>query len=479
MMDGPDVPTPFPALTRPAWRATVGDVRAQAALALPIMGAQFSQVGMTVVDTVMAGNYAADHLAAVSVGASLWMPVYLLMAGILMAITPHVARAHGAGRTRQLAGYLQNMLWLGLVLGVLAGLMLLPTRPLFALMGVADGVAELGALYLAGVAAGFPALAIYHVLRGYSEGLHQVRPVLLSGVLGLLFNIPANYVLIFGAFGAPELGALGCGIATALSMWVMMFAMAACVLRSPRLARIGLLRRRHPLHWPYLIDTLRIGVPIGLSIFFEVTLFAAIALLVASLGTQTVAAHQIALNYASLLFMAPLSLGLALTVRVGHARGRGDLALARRRSISGMLLAVAVGLVLAVFMVASAPWVVGLYTPDPQIRALAASLMGLAALFQLSDTLQVNAAGALRGYEDTRAIMLITLPAYWLVGLGTGLWLAFTELPPGPLGVHGFWVGLLAGLSVAAVLLLHRLRQRSRQAERPPAHCASAATSSE
>jgi MATE family multidrug resistance protein len=255
--------------------------------------------------------------------------------------------------------------------------------------------------------------------------------------------------------------------------------MAACVLRSPRLARIGLLRRRHALHWPYLLDTLRIGLPIGLSIFFEVTLFAAIALLVASLGTQTVAAHQIALNYASLLFMAPLSLGLALTVRVGHARGRGDLALARRRSVSGMLLAVVVGLVLAVFMVTSAPWVVGLYTPDPEIRALAASLMGLAALFQLSDTLQVNAAGALRGYEDTRAIMLITLPAYWLVGLGTGLWLAFTKLPPGPLGVHGFWVGLLAGLSVAAVLLLHRLRQRSRQSERPPAHCPTAATSSE
>lgn len=447
-------------------QAFLGDARAQIALALPIMGAQFSQVGMTVVDTVMAGNYSAHHLAAVSIGSSLWMPVYLLMAGILMAITPHVARAHGAGQSRHLAGYLQNALWLSIVLGVLGGLVLLPTRPLFALMGVAPAVGELGSQYLAGVAAGFPALALYHVFRGYSEGLHQVRPVLLSGIAGLLFNIPANYVLIFGKLGAPELGALGCGIATALSMWVMMFVMAAFVVRSPRLARVGLFRRRYPLHWPYLYDTLRVGLPIGLSIFFEVTLFAAIALLVAGLGTMTVAAHQIALNYASLMFMAPLGLGLALTVRVGHARGRGDVALARRRSASGMLLAAGLGLLLAAIMVATAPWVVSLYTPDPEIRALAVSLMGLAALFQLSDTLQVNAAGALRGYEDTRAIMLITLPAYWLVGLGTGLWLALTNVPPGPLGVHGFWVGLLAGLTVAAVLLLRRLHHRSLWTER-------------
>lgn len=440
----------------------VTDCRAQIALALPIMGAQFAQVGMAVVDTIMTGHYAAAHLAAVSVGTSLWMPVYLLIAGILMAVTPHVARVHGAGSERTLADYFQNALRLGLILGSCGGMSFLLAERVFTLMGVGDEIRQLGVSYLLAVGLGFPALALYHVLRGLSEGMHLARPVLLTGILGLLVNVPANYVLIYGGLGLPALGALGCGLATAISMWTMMFAMAAYVLGHPRFTRLGLFRQYCPMAVAPMLRILRVGVPMGLSIFFEVSLFAVIALLVAGLGTVTVAAHQIALNFASLVFMVPLGLGLALTVRVGHGRGRGEPALAARRARHGMMMSAALGLALALLMILGAPYVVALYTPDAEIRALATSLILLAALFQLSDTLQVNAAGALRGYEDTRAIMLITLPSYWLVGLGTGVWLGLCALPPGPLGVHGFWIGLLAGLSTAAVLLIGRLRRIGR-----------------
>ncbi len=449
-------------------RTFIWNGHAQFRLALPIMGAQLAQTGMALVDTLMTGHYAATDLAAVSVGSSLWLPLYLLIAGVLMAVTPHVARAYGGRRYQGLAAYLQSALWLALALGVLGAVLLALATPLFWLMGVEQAVAERGQAYLLGVAVGFPAIAVYHVLRGLSEGMYLVKPVLVIGLLGLAVNVPANYLLIYGGLGIPGMGALGCGIATALSMWVMAAGMGWCVARHPRFRDVAPFGRRHALNWSHVRETLFVGVPIGLAIFFEVSLFAAIALLVAGLGTTVVAAHQIALNFTALLFMVPLSMGMALTVRVGDALGRDDAPLARQRSLDGMLLCVLIGVVLAVAMVLASGQVVRLYTPDAEIQALAATLLLLAALYQVSDTVQVNAAGALRGYKDTRIVMLITLPAYWGVGLGVGVWLGRSTLPPGPIGVTGFWFGLLAGLSVAAVLLGWRLNRVSRDPSRVP-----------
>lgn len=439
------------------------DLRPQLHLALPIMGAQLSQTGMAVVDTMMTGQYAAADLAAVSVGSSLWLPLYLFIAGTLLAVTPRVAHAHGADDTARLGAYLGSALWLALFLGLAGSVALLGAGVLLPALGVPADISALAARYLAGVALGFPALAVYHVFRAASEGLHRTRSVLWVGLFALAVNVPANAVLIFGAGPVPALGALGCGLATALAFWAMALAMSGYVMGSRAFRGLGRFWRCRRPQWRLMRDVLRVGLPIGCAIFFEVTLFAAIALLVAGFGEAVVAAHQIALSYASLAFMLPLGLGLALTVRVGYARGRGDPALARRWAGSGMWLAAAVGVLLALLMLATAPWVVRLYTPDPAIRELAASLIALAAIFQLSDTLQVNAGNALRGYEDTRAILYITLPAYWLVGLGSGVLLGYGVGPLPALGVHGFWMGLLAGLSVAALLLGARLHVVARR----------------
>lgn len=437
----------------------VRDAAAQTRLALPIMGAQLALVGMGAADTVIVGRYAAHDLAAVAVGSSLWFPVLLFLAGVLMAVTPHVARLRGQGRAGELGDYLQNALWLGGFAGLLAAALLLQAERALLLTPIDPAVSRTAAAYLLGIAAGMPAIGVFQVLRSLCEGMHDTRPILWVSLLGLAVNVPANYVLVFGALGLPAMGAFGCGIATAISMWVMTGALLAYVWRGPAYRATGMLSRWRRLQWTPLAHTLRIGVPIGLSLFFEVTLFAAVTLLVAGLGTTVVAAHQIALNVASVLFMVPLSLGIALTVRVGYARGGAGAAEARRCAGNGMALGALLGLVLAAFMLAMAMPAARLYTPNPEIQALAASLIVLAAFFQLSDTLQVTAAGALRGYEDTRSIMLITLPSYWLVGLGTGYWLGLSDPGPGPFGVHGFWIGLLAGLSVAAALLAWRLRR--------------------
>ncbi|PRY73347.1 MATE family efflux transporter [Halomonas ventosae] len=449
-------------------------------LALPICGAQLAQAGMSVVDVMMTGRLSATDLAAVSVGSSLWLPLMLFMTGTLMGLTPIVAQLLGGGRTAGIRPSVHQALWIALALGMVAAVLLWFTvMPIFRLMAVPEEVAGRAAGYLAAVAFGMPGVALFQALRAFSDGMNHARPSLWISLVGLGVNIPCNFVLIYGGEGLtglfgdwlpgsvqglPALGALGCGIATAISMWVMGLAMIAYTRHSRAYGDVALWHSPTPLRWPLIGELLHVGMPIGVAIFVEVTLFTLIALFVASLGEITVAAHQVALNYTSILFMLPLSLGMALTVRVGNTLGQGRPEAARLVAWHGILVALAVAGLNSLLLWLTAEPVIGLYTHNSEVARLTLSLVGLAMIFQVSDSLQVNLAGALRGYKDTRIIMLITLLAYWLMGLGGGHWLGRHGLFEwtGPLGVHGYWIGLIAGLTTAAVLLGERLRRMSK-----------------
>lgn len=448
-------------------------------LALPICGAQLAQAGMGATDVIMAGRASATDLAAVSVGSSLWMPLMLFMTGTLMGLTPIVAQLLGGSRTPRIRPYVHQALWLALALGMVSALLLwFAMMPIFRLMEVPTHVAELSSGYLGAVALGMPGIALYQALRAFSDGMNHTRPSLWISLIGLGINIPCNYLLIYGGDGLvdlfgrdlplwlqtlPALGAVGCGIATALSMWVMCLCMLLYTRRSEIFAPIALWQA---VSWPHramIRELLFIGVPIGVAIFVEVTLFTLIALFVASLGEIIVAAHQVALNYTSILFMLPLSLGMALTVRVGNTLGMGHRREASFVAWNGMLICLLVALLNDLILWLTAAPVVALYTHNEAVQALAMSLIFLAMLYQISDSLQVNMAGALRGYKDTRIIMAITLVSYWLVGLGGGYLLGAVGIPGllAPLGVHGYWIGLIAGLTAAALLLGWRLRRIS------------------
>nr|WP_240618197.1 MATE family efflux transporter [Halomonas heilongjiangensis] len=446
-------------------------------LALPICGAQLAQAGMSVVDVMMTGRLSATDLAAVSVGSSLWLPLMLFMTGTLMGLTPTVAQLLGGGRLAGIRPNVHQALWVALVLGIAAAWLLwYSVMPIFRLMGVPGEVASGAAAYLSAVAFGMPGVALFQALRAFSDGVNHTRPALWISLIGLGVNIPSNFVLIHGGAGLsgllgtwlpgwiqalPALGALGCGIATALSMWVMGLAMSAYTHKSPVYGDIDLWRTPTPPRWRLIGELLYVGVPIGVAIFVEVTLFTLIALFIASLGEVTVAAHQVALNYTSILFMLPLSLSMALTVRVGNTLGQGRPEFARLVAWNGIVIALLVAGLNSLLLWLTAEPVIALYTHDTAVQRLALSLVILAMIFQVSDSLQVNLAGALRGYKDTRVIMLITLVAYWLVGLGGGHWLGIRGLFgwTEPLGVHGYWIGLIAGLTVAALLLGERLRR--------------------
>ena len=440
------------------------ELRSQLRIALPIFGGQLAQSANGFVDTVMAGRVSALDLAAVAVGASIWVPVFLFLTGLLMSATSVLARHMGAGQHHRVSPIMQQAVMLGLLFGVLAFFLLRNTAPVLAWMDVDETMRPMVREYLRGLSWGLPAIAVVLALRSYTEARGDTRPVLWISVIGLLVNIPVNYVLIYGKLGFPAMGGVGCGWATAVVMWLMAALMIFYVLRHPSYANSDDRFKLSP--WRLEPATLRylfgLGLPVALAIFFEVSIFAVIALLLSQSGPIIVAGHQLTLNFTSLVFMLPLSFALAATARIGHARGREDEQALRTAINVAFRITLFIGFAAASLLVLTRQWIPRIYTDNAEVIALASYLLLFAALYQVSDALQVTANGCLRGFEDTRVPMLLTLFAYWGVGLPVGYVLATGQWQLSPMGPSGYWLGLCAGLSCSALLLGARLLWRLR-----------------
>jgi MATE family, multidrug efflux pump len=428
------------------------EVAATARLAGPLIGAQLAYLGLSFIDTVMAGRLSAKALGAVAIGANSWSPLFLLLLGVLMAVPPTVAQLDGAGRRGEIAPFARQALWVGLGVAVVVILAASHLAPVLRLFRVEADLVPIAQGYLDALCWGVPALAVYLLARFVAEGMSEPRPILLIGLLGLPVNVFADWALMYGKLGLPALGAVGCGYATAAVWWCQAAAMGLYLGLRPRYRRLGLFARLEAPRAAEIREVLRVGAPIAVALFSEISMFAVVALVLGSLGLAAVAAHQVALNFVALTFMVPLGFALGITVRVGNAAGRREPAALRFSAFVGTGMAMAAQVVSATLMLTVPRWVIAIYTDDPAVTAVAVQLLFLAALFQLSDGLQVSAAAALRGLKDTRAVMLITLVAYWGVGLPLGYALAFG----GGLGARGMWMGLIGGLTVAALLLAGR-----------------------
>lgn len=455
-----NVSTP-PTLSRPA--RVRQELRNLLTLALPIMIGQLANTAMGFIDAVMAGSVGPRDLAAVALGNSIWVPVYLLMIGVLMATTPKVAQRHGAGQTREIGALVRQAIWLALAVGALASIMLLNAEPVLRLMNVDPLLIEPCMHYLRGIAAGIPATAVFYVLRCFSDGLGRTRPNMVLGLLGLALNMPLNYLFIYGHLGLPAMGGPGCGWATAIVMWLILLGMTGWIRRAPVYQACAVFARFDRPQWPVIKGLINIGLPIGIAIFAEVSLFSVIALLIGSLGAEVVAGHQVALNFSSLIFMIPFSLGTAITIRVGQALGRGQPRDARFIAGVGIATALTYACISASCILLWRELIPAIYTADPAVIELAASLLVFAALYQFSDGIQVTAAAALRGFQDTRVTMILTLFAYWGIGLPVGYVLGLTDWLGAPRGPAGLWQGLIAGLTCAALMLSIRLKSTARQ----------------
>ena len=449
------------------------ETRALLALALPMMVAQIAQTATGFVDTVMAGQVGAEDLAAVSIGTSILLTVFLTLSGVVMAVNPLVSQQFGAGEHQAIGATVRQGLWTGLGLGLLGvGLMFAAQQGVSAWMTLDPAVEAKTRSYLTGATLGVPAIVLYRVLHAYSSSVNRTRPIMVISVLALLLNIPLNSVLIYGQFGLPALGGAGCGWATGIVFWFSLLALAGWTYWHPAYQSFAVWSRWTGPHWAQQRTLLRLGLPIALSYFVEVSAFTSVALLIANLGAKVVAGHQVVISFTSVLYMVPLSLSVALSVRVGQAVGAGDYRAARFNSHVGL----AVGGVTALLSSLLVFWlrvpIAAIYTPDPDVIALAAGLLVFAAVFQLADAAQVIASGALRGYKITTAPMLIHTLSFWGIGLGLGLWLGLGQgtLPLGygtrPLGAAGFWWALTLSLVLAAVLLVVLLAKESRRGVR-------------
>ncbi|UTW14338.1 MATE family efflux transporter [Marinobacterium rhizophilum] len=421
------------------------------------MVAQLSQTAMGFVDTLMAGRVSARDLAAVALGNGIWLPVFLALSGVLMAATPMTAQHLGAHQPRAAGAVLQQGFWIALLAGTLAFFSVRNCAWLLEQLQVAPDLAAMTQAYLRGISWGLPAILLYQLIRSFCEGFGLTRVVMKIGLLGLLCNIPLNYIFIYGKLGLPAMGGVGCGWATSIVMLIMLLAGSLYLWRNPAFKTAAPLAR---WQWPRLQASrqfLQLGLPIGVSLLIEVSMFSLIALLLAPRGDITVAAHQITMSFTGLTFMLPLSIAMAITIRVGHLVGAGDPVQARRSALTGTLLALACALVSCSIMLMFALQIASLYSPNPVVIALAAQLMTIAAFFQFSDSIQVAAAGALRGYKDTSMPLLLVFLAYWGVGMPAGYVLGLTDLLGPSRGAAGFWYGLVLGLSLGALLLGARL----------------------
>jgi len=429
-----------------------GDGRVIVRLGLPLLANNLSVVGMQFADTVMAGQLGARDLAGLAVGVSYYHLHMFVGLGMFMAVSPIIAHAYGANDVGRVARYVRQTLWLVIALAVLLVCGLLQARWVLPALNISPEILPIAIGYVAAMSWGMPGLLAFFALRFFSEGLGRTRPIMYIGLAALALNVLGNWVFIYGRWGMPRLGAVGCGVATAIADTSMFVAMFIHVLRHRAYGPFHVFSR---LEWPdvsVLRELIRLGTPIAGSVLAEGGLFVVAALMMGAMGAVQTGAHQIALNYAAFMFMVPLAVSSATTIHVGHLLGRGDVQGGRAAGLLGIGMCAAIMAVSAGTILLLNEHIAALYTQDAQVRTLAAGLLLLAALFQVSDGLQVGAAGALRGFKDTAVPMLICIFGYWFVGFPLAYVLGVRQAG-GPAYV---WVGLTVGLTVCAVLLIAR-----------------------
>jgi MATE family, multidrug efflux pump len=437
----------------PAPRAPDTSSRSLLKLAWPLFIANLAVVGNGTIDAIMAGRLSATDLAAVAVGSSIYITVYIGFMGVLQALSPIAGHHYGAHRWRAIGDDLQQALWLSLLLTAAGLPWVLATDLWVGFAHVDDSVGHVATLYLQAIAFGLPAALATRVFVALNAAVSRPKVTMVVNVTALALKAPLNLVFMHGAGPIPALGGAGAGVATALLSWLMLSMSYAVWRLDPFYARFRSAELHGP-RWPALKEQLKLGVPIGLSTLFEVTSFTFMSVLIARLGTAAVAGHQIVANLIAILFMVPLSLGIATSVLVAQSLGAGDPRVARRAALRGFRIAIAIAVAAAAALWLLREAIVGLYTSDPAVAAVALSLLGLAALFHLFDASQGVAGFVLRGYKSTLWPMVIYGVALWGIGLGGGYWIGLNPTPFGPpRGPLGFWEAATVALALAATLL--------------------------
>jgi multidrug resistance protein, MATE family len=423
-------------------------------LLIPILITQLGMFSMVFFNTIMSGKYNSSDLAGVAIGSSIWNPIFTGLSGILLAVSPIAAQRFGEKKGKDVSAILSHGIYLALMIAslvIILGFFLLD--PILDAMNLPKSVHETAHGYLAGLSFGIIPLFIFNVLRSFIYALGKTRVVMYILLMALPINFFLNYVLIFGYWGFPEMGGAGAGYATSITYFVIAGLTALLIITQRPFSEFIGLEHFRKFSGEKIKEILKIGVPMGLSIFFETSMFAVVTILISKFDITTIAAYQSALNIVAFLYMIPMSISMAQTVLVGFEVGAGRYQDAKAYSWLGIYLSVVIALVAGLLVVLFRYDVAGFYSNETAVITLTGQFLIYALFFMISDAIQATALAALRGYKDVNVSFVITLIAYWLICLPVGYILAhYTKL-----GAPGYWIGLTAGLLAAGIFLSMRL----------------------
>ena len=427
-------------------------------LFLPLFMGQLAATSMGVVDTVMAGSAGTLELSGVAIGSSIFWPSELFVVGMALAIHPLIANLVGNGQLYKVALRMQVATVCTLACAAIIGVIIMLVPLVYRMFPSVDqDMVNIGQGYLIAVGLAMPGFAMFNVLRAYWEGLGKTGPTLMFGCMALVLNIPLNYIFIFGQLGMPALGGVGCGVATALSIYFTVIGMLFYVKKSPAFAKVRIYQKWEPMSWSQCWSFLKLSLPLGIAGMIETLCFSLVAIMLSPFGPVVVASHTIAMNVSGLLAIVPIALSSTASIEVGEAMGTNSWSHARKRALSSTSLAVAFYVIGASVLFFMGEQIAALYSDDAEVLLLAPVLMMYCVVFFFPETLQVMAIGILRGLKDSRTIFLVTIVAYWVVGMPIGYSLGYGYLGDALEGAEGFWLGFIFSLTCASVLLGGRL----------------------
>jgi MATE family multidrug resistance protein len=441
-----------------------------AALAWPILIGQLAVIANSVIDTAMTSRYSATDLAALALGASIYISVFVGLNGVLQALSPIIGQLFGADRSSGIGFEVKQGTWLALFLCCVGCLVLLFPQPLLSLAHASPELTEKATFYLRVLALALPATLGFRIYAALNIAIARPKMVMGIQVVALLLKIPLNMLFIFGGLGLPAFGGPGCAIATAVISWLMLLIGWGILRTAPIYRNFGLFGTGFVApHWPTLRAMLTLGIPIGLSYLIEVTAFTFMALFIARLGDAVVAGHQITSNFATVLYMLPLSIASATGILVAQSIGAGKMEAASRIGYAGIRLAAVLSTLVGLAVWLGRDAIVRAYTPNEAIIAAALPLFLFISVYQLFDAIQITTAFVLRAYKIAVVPTLIYAIGLWGIGLGGGYTLGldpFGWAPAATRGAVGFWLGNSASIALVAASFLWYLRLVQRKASR-------------
>ena len=429
-------------------------------IGVPMLGSQLSFMIMSATDTIVAGRAGADQLAGLVIANSFTFPIYMFMAGIIFSVIPIVAQLNGAKKDLEIGQKIRETFWLTLFLGFLLIVIFYFGSELMSLLPIDEKITSISISYLKAISIGMFFYIMYRLLSSYSEGLTLTLPVFFVVFSGALINIPLDIIFVYGYFGVPEMGGVGCGYATSIVSTLMFIAMLCIVLFSKPYKKNKLFSKFNGPSIKTSIEVLKLGTPIGFGIFAEMSMYSGAAIILAPLGENIVSGHAVALSIASIVFMLPLAIGLAASTRVGNLLGEKRFTDARYSSFISVSLCFFGALFNMTLLFTLGDKLISLYTTDVLVFSIASHLIIFAAIFQIPDGIGMGSLGALRGYKDTFMTMVFLVISYWIFAIPFGYFLTYYGINE-PMGASGMWVSMIVGLVIFALLITSRLRKVS------------------